>query len=57
MREKLPEGLQRSEFLLQKGAVDMIVDRRNLRDEIAALLAILSSGSRPRPVDGELVEA
>lgn len=55
VREKLPEGFQRSEFLLQKGAVDMIVDRRNIRDEIAALLALLQSGQRARSVDGELV--
>ncbi len=54
--EKLPEGFQRSEFLLQKGAIDMIVDRRNLRDEIAAMLALLNSGSLPRPVSGELLE-
>jgi acetyl-CoA carboxylase carboxyl transferase subunit beta len=41
VREKLPEGFQRAEFLLTKGAVDMIVDRRALRDEIAQLLALL----------------
>ena len=41
VREKLPEGFQRAEFLLQKGAIDMIVDRREMRDEIAALLALL----------------
>jgi len=41
VREKLPEGFQRAEFLLQKGAVDMIVDRRQMRDEIAQLLALL----------------
>ncbi len=41
VREKLPEGFQRSEFLLQKGAIDMIVDRRKMRDEIARLLALL----------------
>ncbi len=56
VREKLPEGFQRSEFLLQKGAVDMIVDRRNMRDELAALLALLCSGSMPRPVSGELLK-
>jgi acetyl-CoA carboxylase carboxyl transferase subunit beta len=55
VREKLPEGFQRSEFLLQKGAVDMIVDRRKLRDEIAGMLDLLVSGHRPRPVDGELL--
>jgi acetyl-CoA carboxylase carboxyl transferase subunit beta len=41
VREKLPEGFQRSEFLLQKGAIDMIVDRRQLRDKLAALLTLL----------------
>jgi acetyl-CoA carboxylase carboxyl transferase subunit beta len=41
VREKLPEGFQRAEFLLAKGAIDMIVDRRQLRDEIAQLLALL----------------
>lgn len=57
VREKLPEGFQRSEFLLQKGAVDMIIDRRKLRDELAALLSLLMSGDRPRPVSGEVVQA
>jgi len=41
VREKLPEGFQRSEFLVTKGAVDMIVDRRKMREEIARLLALL----------------
>jgi acetyl-CoA carboxylase carboxyl transferase subunit beta len=41
VREKLPEGFQRAEFLLEKGAIDMIVDRRKMRDEIAQLLALL----------------
>ena len=41
VREKLPEGFQRSEFLLEHGALDMIVDRRELRDAIAELLAKL----------------
>jgi acetyl-CoA carboxylase carboxyl transferase subunit beta len=36
--ETLPEGFQRSEFLLEHGALDMIVDRRNLRDEVVSLL-------------------
>ncbi|MFZ6707691.1 acetyl-CoA carboxylase, carboxyltransferase subunit beta [Undibacterium sp. TC9W] len=43
VREKLPEGFQRSEFLLQKGAIDMIVDRRKMREEIARLLALLQN--------------
>lgn len=41
VREKLPEGFQRAEFLIQKGAIDMIVDRRHMREEIAKLLALL----------------
>jgi acetyl-CoA carboxylase carboxyl transferase subunit beta len=41
VRATLPEGFQRAEFLLEKGAVDMIVDRRKMRDEIAQLLALL----------------
>jgi len=39
VRERLPEGFQRSEFLLDHGAIDRIVDRRNMRDEIGNLLA------------------
>ena len=41
VRQVLPEGFQRSEFLLEKGAVDMIVDRRELRDKVAQQLALL----------------
>ena len=41
VREKLPEGFQRAEFLLQKGGIDMIVDRREMRTEIVQLLALL----------------
>lgn len=41
VRETLPEGFQRSEFLLDHGAIDLIVDRREMRDKLAAMLAIL----------------
>jgi acetyl-CoA carboxylase carboxyl transferase subunit beta len=41
VRQKLPEGFQRAEFLLEKGAIDMIVDRRELRMTIASVLAKL----------------
>ena len=41
VREKLPEGFQRAEFLLEKGAIDLIVDRRSLRDQIASLVTLL----------------
>jgi acetyl-CoA carboxylase carboxyl transferase subunit beta len=40
MRETLPEGFQRSEFLLERGALDMIVDRRDMRDRVGGLLAM-----------------
>ena len=41
VREKLPEGFQRAEFLLEKGAIDMIVDRRQMRDRLAQLITLL----------------
>jgi len=41
VREKLPDGFQRAEFLLDKGAIDQIVDRRHLRDKLASLLSLL----------------
>jgi acetyl-CoA carboxylase carboxyl transferase subunit beta len=47
VREKLPEGFQRSEFLMQKGGIDMIVDRRQMRAEIARLLALLQKQPEP----------
>lgn len=48
VRETLPEGFQRSEFLLEKGAIDMIMDRRDMRDSIARLLRMLR-GQAPLP--------
>jgi len=44
VREKLPEGFQRSEFLQEHGAIDMIIDRRVMRDTIGSLLSILMAG-------------
>ncbi|HUX25268.1 MAG TPA: acetyl-CoA carboxylase, carboxyltransferase subunit beta [Burkholderiales bacterium] len=41
VRETLPEGFQRAEFLLEKGAIDMIVDRRQMRDRLAQLITLL----------------
>lgn len=49
VREKLPEGFQRSEFLLEHGTVDQIVDRREMRDRLAHLLAMLMK--QPVPAD------
>ena len=47
IRETLPEGFQRSEFLLEHGALDMIVDRREQRDTIASLLAMMTNQPPP----------
>lgn len=41
VREKLPEGFQRSEFLQEHGAIDMIIDRREMREKISSILAML----------------
>ncbi len=53
VRETLPEGFQRSEFLLDHGAIDMIVDRREMRDRLHSLLSMLS----PPVVSGDVMEA
>jgi acetyl-CoA carboxylase carboxyl transferase subunit beta len=45
VKETLPEGFQRSEFLLDHGTVDLIIDRREMRDRIANLLAMM----KPQP--------
>lgn len=47
VREKLPEGFQSSEFLLEHGAIDMIVDRREMRDKLGSLLSMMLH--RPQP--------
>ena len=47
VRQTLPEGFQRSEFLLEHGAVDMIIDRRQMRDRIASVLSILTHQPTP----------
>ena len=47
VRQTLPEGFQRAEFLLDHGNVDMIVDRRNLRDKIASLLSMFTQQAPP----------
>lgn len=46
VRETLPEGFQRSEFLLDHGAIDLIVDRREMRDKLGAMLALLMRQAR-----------
>ena len=47
VREKLPEGFQRAEFLVEKGAIDMIIPRAKMRDELADLVALLLGSADP----------
>lgn len=51
VRQRLPDGFQRSEFLLDHGAIDMIIDRRQMRDQVADLIAKLEK--RPSPVKAQ----
>ncbi|KHL51473.1 acetyl-CoA carboxylase carboxyltransferase subunit beta, partial [Xanthomonas cannabis] len=51
VRETLPEGFQRSEFLLDHGAIDQICDRRQMRDRIAELSAMMMRQPRPQDAD------
>ncbi|MEI8208530.1 MAG: acetyl-CoA carboxylase carboxyl transferase subunit beta, partial [Methylococcales bacterium] len=43
VREKLPDGFQRSEFLQEHGAIDMIIDRREIRTKVASVLSLLTA--------------
>jgi len=52
VRETLPEGFQRSEFLLEHGAIDLILDRRDLRDRISSMLAMMT-GQPPLETQAE----
>jgi acetyl-CoA carboxylase carboxyl transferase subunit beta len=49
VRETLPDGFQRAEFLLEKGAIDMIVDRRDMRSKVASLVTLLQREPAPSP--------
>ncbi|CAG0905896.1 unnamed protein product, partial [Cyprideis torosa] len=48
VRETLPEGFQTAEFLLEKGAIDLIIDRREMRNELAGLLSMLMHLPQPK---------
>ncbi|HBZ7487126.1 TPA: acetyl-CoA carboxylase carboxyl transferase subunit beta, partial [Klebsiella pneumoniae] len=54
VREKLPPGFQRSEFLIEKGAIDMIVRRPEMRDTVAEILSKLTNYQFPQ--EGEIIE-
>jgi acetyl-CoA carboxylase carboxyl transferase subunit beta len=51
VRETLPEGFQRSEFLVDHGAVDLIIDRRQMRERLGALLALMMRHPAPAPAE------
>ncbi|TAL45917.1 MAG: acetyl-CoA carboxylase carboxyltransferase subunit beta [Methylovulum sp.] len=57
VREKLPEGFQRSEFLQEHGAIDMIIDRRQMRDKIADILSMLMSAKAAQAAPTEMESA
>jgi acetyl-CoA carboxylase carboxyl transferase subunit beta len=52
VRETLPEGFQRAEFLLEHGAIDMIVDRRQMRDQLATLITLLTKQPKVATIEG-----
>ncbi|MFC7291583.1 acetyl-CoA carboxylase, carboxyltransferase subunit beta [Hirschia litorea] len=55
IREKLPEGFQRSEFLRERGMVDMVVDRRELPETLGKILSMLMNGKEDvKPVEAEI---
>jgi len=56
VRETLPEGFQRSEFLLEHGAIDMIIDRREMSERVARLLSILTGQSAQSPSEQPAAE-
>ena len=51
VRETLPEGFQRSEFLVEHGAIDMVVDRREMRDKLGSILAMLTRQAAPQEAE------
>ena len=61
IRQKLPKGFQRSEFLLEHGAIDMIVHRNDMRETLARVLAkftgLVAPSSVSRPIEGEVITA
>lgn len=57
VRETLPEGFQRSEFLLQHGALDLIVDRRQMRNKLASILAMLGGSPPPQKEEKPVPQA
>jgi acetyl-CoA carboxylase carboxyl transferase subunit beta len=57
VREKLPEGFQRSEFLQEHGAIDMIIDRREMREKVSSILAMLMAANiRKKETEPEAIE-
>jgi acetyl-CoA carboxylase carboxyl transferase subunit beta len=57
VREKLPPGFQRSEFLIEKGAIDMIVRRAELRNKLGSVLAKLTGHPEPKVTEVPVIKA
>jgi len=56
VRQTLPDGFQRSEFLQEHGAVDFIVDRRDMRGEVSMLISMLMNQPSPMPLETQQIE-
>ena len=57
IREKLPEGFQRAEFQLEKGMVDLVVNRRELRERLSTLLSVLTRDRASKSVESPVAQA
>ena len=53
IRQKLPDGFQRSEFLLERGMLDLVVDRRELKATLGQVLGFMDGPVPPKPLRGE----
>jgi acetyl-CoA carboxylase carboxyl transferase subunit beta len=51
IKERLPEGFQRAEYLLEHGMIDMVVHRHKLRDKLASVIDLLMGGKAPDALD------
>nr|WP_314265082.1 acetyl-CoA carboxylase, carboxyltransferase subunit beta [uncultured Moellerella sp.] len=56
VREKLPQGFQRSEFLIEKGAIDIIIRRPDMRNKLADILAMLTNQPNPEVPETEIID-
>ena len=56
IREKLPEGFQRAEFLLEKGMLDMVVHRRDMKETLSRIVDLIANKKRTEEPASEVIE-